>query len=254
MRWEKRTVDSGGVRLVARDSGGEGTTVVLVHGLGFGQRSWDRVAPRLSASGLRVVTYDQRGHGASDTSEDYSPSAFVEDLAAVLGELGLEEPILVGHSLGATIVLEHAALRGGCMRVVCVDGGLPVALPSMDWEEVEAQMRWPLPRLTTWVMKVARIGTKLTFEELKGVVKEHDAKIPDLGGAYDRINCPILMVLGSRADPVPQGEEIRGAVSDGARSPRESHPKVEVKWLPCGHNVPLELPKELADLIVGFAR
>jgi pimeloyl-ACP methyl ester carboxylesterase len=254
VRWEKRTVDSGGVRLVTRDSGGEGNTVVLVHGLGFGQRSWDRVAPRLRAGGLRVVTYDQRGHGASGTSEDYSPSAFAADLAAVLGEFGLEEPILVGHSLGAMIALEHAASRDGCMGVVCVDGGLPVALPSMDWEVVEAQMRRPLPRLTTWAMKVARLGTKLTFEELKGVVEEHDAKIPDLGGAYDSISCPILMVVGSRADPVPRGEEIREAVSNGVRSLRGMHPKVKVKWLPCGHNIPLEQPKELADLIVGFAR
>ena len=255
MRWKKRTAEAGGVHLAMRDSGGEGGTVVLIHGLGFGQRSWDRVAPRLSASGLRVVTYDQRGHGASDVSEDYSPSAFNEDLAAVLGELGLvEEPILVGHSLGATIALEHAASRGGCMGVVCVEGGLPVALPSMDWEEVEAQMRRPLPRLTTWAMKVARLGTKLTLEELKGVVEEYDAKIPDLGGAYERIACPILMVVGSRADPVPRGEEIRNAVSNGARRLQEAYPKVAVKWLPCGHNVPLERPKELADLIVGFAR
>ena len=212
------------------------------------------MAPRLNAGGLRVVTYDQRGHGASDASQNYSPSAFVEDLAAVLGELGLEEPILVGHSLGATVALEHAASRGGCMGVVCVEGGLPVALPSMDWEEVEAQMRRPLPRLTAWAMKVARLGTKLTFEELKRVVEEHDAKIPDPGGAYYRICCQILMVLGSRADPVPRGEEIREAVIDGVRSLREAHPKVKVKWLPCGHNVPLEVPKELADLIVGFAR
>jgi pimeloyl-ACP methyl ester carboxylesterase len=254
MRWRRRTADADGVRLAIRDSGGEGKTVVLVHGLGFGQRSWDRVAPHLSASSLRVVTYDQRGHGASDVSKDYSPSAFEEDLAAVLDELELEEPMLVGHSLGATIVLEHAASCEGCMGVVCVEGGLPVALPSMDWEEVEAQMRLPLPRLMTWAMKVARVGTKLTSEELKGVVEDHDARISDLGGAYDRISFPILMVVGSRADPVPQGEEIREAVSDGARSLREARPKVRVKWLPCGHNVPLERPKELADLIVGFAR
>jgi pimeloyl-ACP methyl ester carboxylesterase len=242
------------VRLVVRDSGGEGKPVVLIHGLGFGQRSWDRVVPRLSAGGLRVVTYDQRGHGASDVSKDYSPAAFDEDLAAVLGELGLEDPILVGHSLGATIALEHAASRGGCARVGCVDGGLPVDLPSMDWEEVEAEMRRPLPWLAAWAMKVAHLGTKLTFEELRGVVEEHDARITELDGVYDRITCPILMVVGSRADPVPQGEEIREAVGIGVRSLREAHPKVKVEWLPCGHNVPLERPQELADLIVGIAR
>jgi pimeloyl-ACP methyl ester carboxylesterase len=53
---------------------------------------------------------------------------------------------------------------------------------------------------------------------------------------------------------VPRGEEIREAVSDGVRSLQETRPKVKVKWLSCGHNVPLERPKELADLIVEFAR
>jgi pimeloyl-ACP methyl ester carboxylesterase len=254
MRWKRRTADSDGVRLAIRDSGGEGKAVVLVHGLGFGQRSWDRVAPRLSASGLRVVTYDQRGHGASDVSEDYPPSAFDEDLMAVLGELELEDPILVGHSLGATIALEHAASHRGCAGVVCVDGGLPVEMPSMDWEEAETKMRRPLPRLAAWALKVARLGTKLTFEELRSVVEAYNPKITDLNGAYDRIDCPILMVVGSRADPVHKGEEIREAVRIGARGLREAHPKVKVEWLPCGHNVPLERPKELADLIVGFVR
>jgi pimeloyl-ACP methyl ester carboxylesterase len=62
-----------------------------------------------------------------------------------------------------------------------------------------------------------------------------------------------LLVVGSRADPVPQGEEIREAVSQGVRSLREAYPKVRVEWLPCGHNVPLERPAELAELIVRFA-
>ena len=238
---------------MVRDSGGEGKPIVLVHGLGLGHRSWDRVAPRLSAEGLRVVSYDQRGHGGSDVSDDYSPSAFCEDLAAVLGELGLEKPILVGHSLGATIALEHAAAHGGCAVVVCVDGGVPVALPSADWEAMRAEMRRPIPRLAVWAMKVARLGTKLSFEELRRVVEVYEVNITNLEGAYDRITCPVLMVMGSRADPVPQGEEIREAVSQGVRSLREAHPVVRVEWLPCGHNVPLERPAELAELIVRSA-
>ena len=206
MRWKRRTVNSDGLRLAIRDSGGQGKPVVLVHGLGYGQHSWDRVAPHLlSTSSLRVLTYDQRGHGASDSSDDYSPAAFGEDLAAVLGDLGLKEPILVGHSLDATVVLEYVASQGGCAGVVCVDGGLPVVLPRADWQTMRAQMRRPIPRLAAWAMKVARLGTKLSFEELRRVVEVHEAKITDLGGAYDRITCPILLVVGSRAVLVPQG-------------------------------------------------
>ncbi len=244
------------MRLVVRDSGGEGKpVVVLVHGLGLGQRSWARVAPRLSAEGLRVVTYDLRGHGGSDVAGDYSPAAFDEDLATVLEELGLEMPVLVGHSLGATIALGYAASHNSCAGVVCVEGGLPMELPSADGESMEAEMRRPLLRLAVWAMKVTRLGTKLSFDELRGVVEEHDDfSKSELDGAYRRISCPILMVMGSQSEPTPQGEEIHAAVSEGVRDLQERHPRVKVEWLPCGHNIPLERPAELAELIVGFAR
>ena len=189
-----------------RDSGGEGKPVVLIHGLGLGQRSWDRVAPRLSAEGVRVVSYDQRGHGASDASNDYSPPVFERDLAAVLETLELREPVLVGHSLGATIAIGCAAARGGTAGVVCVDGGLPVSLPSTEWDTMEAEMRRPLVRVGVWAMKVARLGAKLSFEELKRVVEEHDAKINGLDGEYARVTCPVLMVVAAHADKVPKAK------------------------------------------------
>jgi pimeloyl-ACP methyl ester carboxylesterase len=164
MRWNQRTVDVGGVRLMVRDSGGAGRPVVLIHGLGFGQRSWDQVAPRLSTH-LRVVTYDQRGHGASDAASDYSAAALNADLAAVLDALRLDNPMLVGHSLGATIAIECAASRAGCAGVVGVDGGVPVVLPRADWDQLQAETRRPLARLATWAMKAMRLGTKLSFQD-----------------------------------------------------------------------------------------
>jgi pimeloyl-ACP methyl ester carboxylesterase len=115
VRWTKRTVVSDGVRLAVRDSGGGGKPVLLIHGLGFGQRSWDRVAPRLGTS-LRVVIYDQRGHGASDASDDYSRAAFNADLATVLDQLMLEDAVLVGHSLGAVVAVEYASTHPGSSR------------------------------------------------------------------------------------------------------------------------------------------
>jgi pimeloyl-ACP methyl ester carboxylesterase len=243
------------VRLAIRDSGGEGKPIVLVHGLGIGLRSWDRVAPRLSTEGFRVVTYDQRGHGSSDVAGDYSSSAFAEDLALVSEELGLEKPIMVGHSLGATIALGYAASHEGCAGVVCVEGGLPLELPSADWESIEAQMSRPLLRLSVWAMKVARLGTKLSFDELRRVVEEHeDVRNEELDDAYRRVTCPILMVMGTHADPAPQGEEIRATVREGVRDLQQRHPRVKVEWLSCGHNVPLERSVELAELIVAFAR
>jgi pimeloyl-ACP methyl ester carboxylesterase len=252
VRWEKRPVESGGIRFAARDSGGEGTTIVLVHGLGFGRRTWHRVAPRLSARGLRVVAYDQRGHGASSTSQDYSLGAFVRDLAAVVVALAIEEPLLVGHSLGAAVVVEYAATRGGCSGVVCVDGGFPAPMPEPDWGAIEATMRRPTTRLALWVTKLARVGSGMSFAEQRHVAEEYDATLPRLDAAYEQMACPVMLVAASRADRVPQGEQMRAALAEGVENFRERHPGARVERLPCGHNVPWECPGDLAELIAAF--
>ena len=117
MSWRRETVTSGDVRLSVRDSGAQGRPLLLIHGLGLTQRSWARVAGRLTKR-FRVVTYDQRGHGASSPARDYSPSAFLQDLAAVIATLGLQDVVLVGHSLGGHVAVEHAASQRDCAGVV----------------------------------------------------------------------------------------------------------------------------------------
>ena len=60
-----RSVPGDGVRLHARDWGGDGPPVILLHGLASNCRIWDGVAPLLAAAGFRTVAVDQRGHGES---------------------------------------------------------------------------------------------------------------------------------------------------------------------------------------------
>ncbi|WP_084957066.1 alpha/beta fold hydrolase [Thermoactinospora rubra] len=124
MRWTRRTVTTGSVRLAVRDSGTDKPPAVLIHGLATPQRSWDRLAPLL-ASGYRVVTFDLRGHGRSSAAES---CAFADDVRAVMDALHVERPLLVGHSLGALLALQAATERE-CRAVVAVDGGLRLERP-----------------------------------------------------------------------------------------------------------------------------
>ena len=251
MRWHKQTVTSGGVRLAVRDSGGDSTTAVLLHGLGAPQRSWGRVAPLLTPH-LRVVTYDQRGHGASATAADYSLDAFLADLQAVLDGLALEHPLLVGHSFGGLLAVEQAAARPGCVGVVAVDGGLKVERPPIDWAEVQAQLDRPVPRLLSRMATAAGMGARLSLAELRRVADEAAEREEHLEAAYARLPCPMLVVLAGKADPVPHGEAMRAAVDTAASRLQQRHPQVRLARLPCGHAIPLERPKELADLIIRF--
>ena len=252
MRWHKQTVTSGGVRLAVRDSGGDATTAVLLHGLGAPQRSWDRVAPLL-ARHLRVVTYDQRGHGASAAASNYSLDAFLADLRTVRDALALEHPLLVGHSFGGLLAVEHAATHPGCAGVVGVDGGPKVERPPVGWEEVQAQLDRPVSRLLSRVVTAARMGARLSFAELRRVADEAAEREDHLEEAYARLTCPMLLVLAGKADPVPHGETMLAAVNTAATRLQQLHPEVKLGRLACGHAIPLERPRELADLIISFA-
>ncbi|MFF0748295.1 alpha/beta fold hydrolase [Streptomyces sp. NPDC004267] len=59
----------------------------------------------------RVVALDQRGHGDSDRAPDYRREGYVSDAQALLDHLGLDEVVLVGHSLGAVNAYHLAATR-----------------------------------------------------------------------------------------------------------------------------------------------
>ena len=252
MRWHRSTVHSGGVRLAVRDSGGDGPTAVLLHGLGAPQRSWDRVAPLL-APHFRVVTYDQRGHGASAAASDYSLDAFLADLQAVLDTLALEHPLLVGHSLGGLLAVEHAGAGHDCAGVVGVDGGLKIERPPVGWAEVEAQLDRPATRLLSRVVTAVGMGVRLSFAELQRVADEAADREDRLEEAYARLTCPLLVVLAAKADPVPQGKALLAAVDTAATRLQRRHPQVKLARLASGHNIPLERPRELADLIGRFA-
>jgi pimeloyl-ACP methyl ester carboxylesterase len=96
-------------------------TLVLAHGWTLAQAAWDDVAaqlvPRVADGGLRLVRYDQRGHGRSTwpTAEDAEPASIDRlgaDLGTLLDRLAPAGPlVLAGHSMGGMTVMCLAAQR-----------------------------------------------------------------------------------------------------------------------------------------------
>jgi len=133
-------VESAGVTLAGEEAG-EGTPVVLLHGLTATRRYVVMGSRSLERSGHRVVTYDARGHGASSGAEDpdaYDYDDLVEDLRAVLDDRGIDRAVLVGASMGA-----HTAVRMALDHPERV-AGLVIATPAFDPEEDrdEGLKRW----------------------------------------------------------------------------------------------------------------
>lgn len=96
--------DSGGVQIHFSDDG-DGTAVVLVHGLLGNRQQWQPVATALVDAGYRVIALDARGHGQSDKPVETRQYGvrMVEDVAQLLDHLDLERVHLVGYSMGGLI-------------------------------------------------------------------------------------------------------------------------------------------------------
>ena len=107
---------------IAYDVAGHGPLVVFVHGLASFRQTWDPVTTLL-AEEFTCVRLDLRGHGASSRAAEYSMVSLVGDVRALVEEVALGEPAIVGHSLGASIAAVYAAAHGA-RAVVCVDESL----------------------------------------------------------------------------------------------------------------------------------
>ncbi len=88
-----------------------GPALVLSHPLGLNLTVWDAVIPLLPPS-LRVIRYDHRGHGGSDTPPaPYAMGALVRDAERLLDHLGVRDCVFLGLSMGGLVAQGLAVKR-----------------------------------------------------------------------------------------------------------------------------------------------
>lgn len=126
------TVDGGEVRY--RDEG-DGTPIVLVHGIGRSLEDWMEQHELLHGRGYRVISVDLAGFGESAPSAEPSTlPGLGRFLGSFVDAIGIAEPVhLVGNSLGGAVAMQFAAQSPGRVRSLVLVGsagfGREVALP-----------------------------------------------------------------------------------------------------------------------------
>jgi len=272
-----------GIRLFAEVYGDEADpAVVLVHGWTCSTAFWAPVVRELTAHGLRVVAYDQRGHGRSGTGTPYaySPAVLADDLCAVL-DAALhpgERAVVGGHSMGAATLVAAAGRRQlterGAALLLCGAGVrslaararvLPLRSPRIriPAQRLVLRSRAPLPpaaRLTRRALARGAMGPAAGREQIdlaarlvracpRWVRAGWGAVLDelDLAAKVPHLTMPTAVVAGT-ADlltPPVHAREIARALPDC----RDLH-----EWRGIGHMTPLERPEAVADVLRGLAR
>jgi non-heme chloroperoxidase len=117
---------------------GRGRSLILLHEWAADHNAWDRFIPAL-ANNFTVYAWDARGHGV--TGANPSPEAepptverMARDLKQVIDHIGLQVPLLVGHSMGALTLWQYVSLYG-CRGLggLCIIDQSPKLITDADW-------------------------------------------------------------------------------------------------------------------------
>ncbi|KTT22738.1 alpha/beta hydrolase, partial [Pseudomonas oryzihabitans] len=131
---EWRVTAPDGVELAVQEQGNpRGVPLIFIHGLLGSRLNWQAQLASPELSRFRLITYDLRGHGLSGKPAGAAPyresRRWADDLAAVIAATGAHRPVLVGWSLGATVISNYLARHGDAdlAGVVYVDGVIELA-------------------------------------------------------------------------------------------------------------------------------
>lgn len=237
-RPRSRYVKANGIRIHYLEWAGQGTPVLLVHGLYDTANIWSAIAPRLAAN-HRVLAIDRRGSGLTDKPADgYDHKTLASDIAAFIESLQLRSVTLVAHSFGGEIAMTFAASNPGALQsLVLIEGGF---FPKPEPSPAGAP---PAPPCKARLSVCARLAS------LEMAIREYDAE-----AHYPRVRVPTLLVIGEPAEvSTDQAELVNQVQRHAAVIADKKLPRGKMSVIKrANHWVQKDQPLELAKVVEDF--
>jgi N-formylmaleamate deformylase len=259
--WRTATCETNGIITHYIRAGGAGHPLVLLHGLTANGACWTPVA-RVLETEFDLVMPDARGHGKSSAPpHGYRYDEHASDVAGLIDGLGLERPVLLGHSMGgmtAAVVATRAPRRIRCL--VLVD---PTFLSAERQREVHGsdvtdQHRQALAQKKSDLVARGRARHPHRSPELVELLAEARLQThiqafdvltppnPDYREVVKAIDVPILLVIGDRSPVVtPEMATELGRLNPGVQIEQVQN---------AGHGLPYEQPERLGEVVASFVR
>ncbi len=113
--------------------------IVLIHGITDSRHAWHPLLHSLAAHHL-VLAVDLRGHGESDSDLGYDPISYATDVVETASALGVNDALVVGHSLGGVVASAFAAIAP-CRAVINIDQSLRLSAFKAALEQLEPMLK-----------------------------------------------------------------------------------------------------------------
>jgi len=243
---------------------GQGEPLVILHGLFGSLENWRPMSKRL-AQHFRVFALDQRNHGLSPHSFEMDYLLMAKDVRDFLGAQGLNDCMVLGHSMGGKTAMQLALSYPGSVRKLVVadmspraDAGrhekIIAAMRSLDLpryetrKEIETSLGTAVPDLSTRRFLLKNVARRPVggFSWKVGLEQIHQ-NYPNLTKAIDGeapFTKPALFIRGEESDYLTQADWP---------SILRLFPKAALQTIPgAGHLVHVENPEAFFTTVVNF--
>jgi pimeloyl-ACP methyl ester carboxylesterase len=247
-----------GVSIEYTVNGSGALTLLFLHGWGNAASGWDDfITARLNLAGLRCIAASYRGHGGSDAAQaGYTHERFARDMFAVADAVEAEKFVLVGFSMAAKFGRYMAYMHP--RRVV---GQVLIGPVGPEKLEVPREAFLPWLEAAPHPQRFREVLLPFTKQPIREDLLElycrnvSLASRTGLEGTIDMFyestesevrdfRIPTLLIAGE-GDPLFGPDYVNARVLPTA-------PGARVVFLPCGHEIPFEMPNETAWLLQAF--
>lgn len=242
-----------GIEIAIHRHEGTGPEVLLIHGIGSSSADFNPVISQMSDF-CQPITIDLRGHGASgQPASGYHYRDYIRDLEIVLADLNMENPIILGHSLGGIITLMWAAQNPDKPRALIIEdsplrSGEDFREAFEGWLQLnslshEVAKAWYADKNSHWPAEIVEqrsfdmVNTaREAILELQAASLSNDGL--DAVAGLEKITSPMLFL---------QGDSEAGSMVnvDDLASLQEKIPQMQVKtFAGAGHTIHRSHPEE----------
>ncbi|SKC74421.1 alpha/beta fold hydrolase [Ohtaekwangia koreensis] len=241
-------------------------TIVILHGLFGSSDNWLTQARLLSNNNYKIYTVDLANHGQSYHNNTFDYPTMVSDLKELLDELKLQEPVILGHSMGGKTAMNFALAHPDALSKLIVVDIAPRYYDLEHYTIVKGLNAIPVDTITSRNEADAVLAEFVPEVDVRQFLLKNLQRKTE-GGFSWKINLPLitqqlgnigvdLQFNGKFDKPTLfiRGRRSKYILDSDLNRIKEVFPQATLETMETGHWVQAENPQEFVDLVMKWVQ